>query len=87
MREGCNWRLVQCSNKTELVDYLFSMLFRRPIHTDRRQCTLVSVKFVFVASDFAFVVVLLIDKDKSECVISVLNYHFYSSYLFIYLGV
>ena len=30
------------------------------------QCTLISVKFIFVASGFTFVVVLSMDKDKSK---------------------
>jgi len=45
------------------------------------------VKFVSVSSGFAFVVVRLMDKDKSEGVISGLNYHFHFLYLFIGLGV
>ena len=43
------------------------------------------MKLVSVAFGFAFVVVM--DKDKSEGVISGLNYHFHSLYLFICLGV
>ena len=46
-----------------------------------------SVKFVSLASCFAFVVVLLMDKDENECAIPGLNYHFHSLYLFICLGV
>jgi len=45
------------------------------------------VKFGFAPFGFVFVVVLLMDKDKSEGVISGLNYHMQSLYLFIYLGV
>ena len=46
-----------------------------------------SVKFVSVASSFAFVVVLLMDKDKSEGVILGLNYHFHSLYcLFVWVS-
>jgi len=45
------------------------------------------VKFIYVASSFAFVIVVLMDKDKSEGVISGLNYRFHSLYLFIYLSI
>jgi len=45
------------------------------------------VKLVSGASGFAFALVLLMDKDKSDGAISGLNYRFLSLYLFIYLGV
>ena len=56
-----------------------------PHFSDGRQCTLMSVKFDSVASSSAFVIVLLMDKDKNEGVISGVNYHFHYLYLFICL--
>ena len=45
------------------------------------------MKFVSIVSSFAFVVVLMMDRYKSECVISGLNYHFHSLYcLFVWVS-